>query len=994
MMIRKLFIFGCMAAMLTTASHVTAQDAQRTITKVEPVSVSCPVGTAPRLPYQLLVTYSDGTQAYRQVRWSNAALATEQEQADAARYPAGKSYTVEGYVTGDNTTPNGYPITAKVRVSPEAYKVPSNVPVAEPIPLDKVRLTGDNRLTSNRDLAIREILSWDVTQQLYNYRDTYGLPTEGYTVSDGWDSPTTKLKGHGSGHYMSALAFAYASATDKGQKAELLSRVKRMVDELRMCQEMTFVWNDSLGRYWEARDFAPEAELREMKGTWEAFDQHKKEYKKYGYGYINAIPAHHPALIEMYRGYNNEAWVWAPYYSIHKQLAGLIDIATYVDDKKVAAKALLIAKDMGLWVWNRLHYRTYVKTDGTREERRATPGNRYEMWNMYIAGEDGGTGESLARLSEMVKDPVEKERLLEASNFFDSPAFYEPLSRNIDDIRTRHANQHIPKITSALRSFRGNGNPYYHNIAENFWGMVQGRYSYAMGGVGNGEMFRQPYTQVLSMNTNVYMNHRREMCPNPTLNETCCAYNLAKLTKDLNSFNPDDARYMDYYERVLYNQIVGSLHPEHYLTTYHYAVGLNASKPWGNRTPQESCCGGTGSENHVKYQEAAYFTSDDCIWIGLYLPSVAEWDEQGIVLEQECAWPAEHSTIRIAKGRGKFAMKLRIPYWATEGVKITLNGKLVAVSASEKESYTAMTEVLPIKGELEGVLPCSYVTIPARKWKKGDVVEVHLPFTKHVNYGPDRMTTAATAPNETNTPFAPMWTGTLMYGPLAMGTTGIDNWADATITLDSDLANVTANRPTTESGTHGNLYTLTVGERTFIPDYALDKGQTHYLRIATTGSHAGSGADINSLKELLTIVAERKQAQEAWHALAVKVPDHAPWAPHGYARLMEQYATANHLLQLAESQPDAINAEEVGTITSALNAAINTMRPGNLAELEDLSELLPLITRAKQRHPSRSSDLQKAIDYADMVVSYVGDGSGTHDMIQKATTQLKKEMGE
>jgi DUF1680 family protein len=123
---------------------------------------------------------------------------------------------------------------------------------------------------------------------------------------------------------------------------------------------------------------------------------------------------------------------------------------------------------------------------------------------------------------------------------------------------------------------------------------------------------------------------------------------------------------------------VGSLHPEHYLTTYHYAVGLNASKPWGNRTPQESCCGGTGSENHVKYQEAAYFTSDDCIWVGLYLPSVAEWDEKGVTLEQECAWPAEHSTIRIAKGSGKFAMKLRIPYWATEGVKVMLNGEEVA----------------------------------------------------------------------------------------------------------------------------------------------------------------------------------------------------------------------------------------------------------------------------------------------------------------------------
>ena len=943
----------------------TAQQTERVIKHVESISVTCPIGTAPRLPYQVLVTYSDSTQAYRQVRWDNAALATEQEMADASRFPAGTRYTVGGYITGDNTTPEGFPITADVVVSDKAYDVPNHHPVAEPIPLSRVRLTGKNRLTSNRDLAIREILSWDITQQLYNYRDTYGLSTEGYTISDGWDSPTTKLKGHGSGHYMSALAFAFASSTEERQRDTLRHRIRRMVDELRLCQERTFVWNDSLGRYWEARDFAPEAELRTMQGTWAAFDGHKTQWKQYGYGYLNAIPAHHPALIEMYRGYNNESWVWAPYYAIHKQLAGLIDIATYIDDKTIASKALLIAKDMGLWIWNRLHYRTYVKNEGTREERRATPGNRYEMWNMYIAGEDGGTGESLARLAEMVDNPTEKARLIEASNYFDSPAFYEPLSRNIDDIRTRHANQHIPKITSALRSYRSNGNTYYYNIAENFWTLTQGRYTYATGGVGNGEMFRQPYTQMLSMNTNVAMNHQRELCPNPTLNETCCAYNLAKLTKDLNCFNPDDARYVDYYERVLYNQIVGSLHPEQYLTTYHYAVGLNASKPWGNRTPQESCCGGTGSESHVKYQEATYFTSDDCIWVALYIPSIAKWEAQGITLEQECLWPAEHSTIRITKGQGTFSMKLRIPYWATEGVKITLNGKGIA---SEYE-------------------PSSYVTIPTRRWRKGDVVEVHLPFTKHINYGPDRMTTAATAPGETNTPFAPMWVGTLMYGPLAMGTTDVENWDEATITLDGNLENVIANRPTTESGTHGNMYTLTVDGRTFLPDYALDHNQTHYLRIATTKNDTNNDASLYELQALLLIAEERKQAQEAWHALANKVPDHAPWAPYGYARLMEQYAIADSLIK--NSNPQSIS-HSLALVVANLNAAINTMRPGNLAELEDLSELLALINQSKQQ-AAPNKTLQEAIKYAEMVVSYVSDGSGTHDMIQRALTRLKAE---
>ena len=940
----------------------TAQSAERTIIHTAPLHIACPVGNVPRLPYQLLVTYRDSTQAYRQVRWSNAPLATEQEQADASRYPVGTSYTIEGYITGDNTTSEGYPVTARVSVTDKPYSTPSSTPVAQPLPLDKVRLTGDNRLTSNRDLAIREILSWDITQQLYNYRDTYGLSTEGYTVSDGWDSPTTKLKGHGSGHYMSALAFAFASAIEESQKEALRQRIQCMVNELRLCQERTFVWNDSLGRYWEARDFAPEAELRTMQGTWEAFDEHKTHWEEYGYGYLNAIPAHHPALIEMYRGYNNESWVWAPYYAIHKQLAGLIDIATYIDDKEVASKALLIAKDMGLWIWNRLHYRTYVKSDGTREERRSTPGNRYEMWNMYIAGEDGGTGESLARLAEMVGDSTEKARLIEASNYFDSPAFYEPLSRNIDDIRTRHANQHIPKITSALRSYRTNGNPYYYHIAENFWTLVQGRYTYATGGVGNGEMFRQPYTQMLSMNTNVYMNHQHEMCPNPTLNETCCAYNLAKLTKDLNTFNPNDARYMDYYERVLYNQIIGSLHPEQYLTTYHYAVGLNASKPWGNRTPQESCCGGTGAESHVKYQEAAYFASDDCIWIALYIPSIAKWDTQGITLEQECLWPAEHSTIRITKGRGKFAMKLRIPYWATEGVKITLNGKDIATQ------YT----------------PCNYVTIATRRWRKNDVVEINLPFTKHINYGPDRMTTASTAPDETSTSFPPMWLGTLMYGPLAMGTTGISNWNEATITLDNNFDNITVNRPTTESGTHGNLYTLTIGNNTFLPDYALDQNQTHYLRIATTENITNSDADFNELNNLFLIAKERKEAQESWESLTIKIPEHAPWAPHGYARLITQYNIADSLIRNQDTQS---TIHHIPAVIADLSAVINTMRPGNLAEPEDLIELLHLIRQAKQL-PS-SSTLQKAIEYAEMVVSYVSDGSGTHDMIHRATLSLK-----
>lgn len=946
------------------ASTSMPKSKHRAISKVETIVVEAPQGTAPRLPWQVWVTYSDGTHEWRQTRWSNSARATEEE---LAKYEVGKEYTVDGVIIGDNTTENGYPITAKVKVVSGAWAVPSNVPVAQPLPLGDVKLTGDNRLTSNRELDINQLLSLDVTQQLYNYRDTYGQSTEGYTMSDGWDSPQTKLKGHGSGHYMSALAFAYASATNPAQKAQLKANIKRMVDELRACQELTFVYSDSLGRYFEARDYAPEDVLKQMKGNWRAFDEYKKDYKHYGYGYINAIPAAHPALIECYRAYNNEEWVWAPYYSIHKQLAGLIDIANNVDDKEIADKALLVAKDMGLWVWNRLKYRTYVKGDGTREERQAKPGNRYEMWNMYIAGELGGMQESMARLASMVSDPNEKAKLLEGATFFDAPAFYEPVAHNIDDIRTRHANQHIPMIVGAINLYKGNANPYYYNIAYNFWNLVQGRYAYAMGGVGNGEMFRQPYSQMLSMNTSVSRGWGRNSrpMPDPDLNETCCAYNLAKLTKDLNGLNPDDARYMDYYERVLYNQLVGSVDADQYATTYQYAVGMNAIKPFGNETPQSTCCGGTGVENHVKYQEAAYFVNDDAIWVALYMPTVAYWKAKGVTIEQDCLWPAEKSTVKITKGGATFAMKLRVPYWATEGFDVKLNGKSVA------KSYQ----------------PCSYVEIPSRQWSVGDVVEVVMPFTKHLNFGPDKMELAATVENPQQT-FAPMWIGTVMYGPLVMTTEDVKDWSNADINLSSDLKEIQLNGASEGTGKDGNLYTLSLNGLKFVPDYYEKNHSTHYLRlnVQSSGKKVKSGKlDKSGLEAAIKIASERKADQEKWNALTVKVPAHAPWAPNGYARLMEQLKNAETVNAKASK---SLTQSEVNSAATALNMVINTMRPGNLAEPEDLSELQNLLTDTKEIR-NKNTQVREAIDYADMVVGYVNGGSGTKDMIVKALDQLK-----
>lgn len=945
----------------------TAATVYRTISKVSVVTVDCPEGTAPRLPNLVWVTYSDGYSEYRQVRWANAPLADEQAEADAHKHPAGSQYEIGGFVIGDETTDNGYPVKAQIKVVAEGYQTPEKE-VAHTFSLADVSIDGDNRLTHNRDEALREICSWDVTQQLYNYRDTYGLSTEGYTKSDGWDSPDTKLKGHGSGHYMSAIAQAYAVATNPEQKAILRKNITRMVNELRECQEKTFVYNKELKRNWEARDFAPEAELREMKGTWTAFDEYKKHPELYGYGYINAIPAQHCALIEMYRAYNNSDWVWAPYYSVHKQLAGLIDIATYFDDKDICDKALLIAKDMGLWVWNRMHYRTYVKQDGTQDERRAKPGNRYEMWDMYIAGEVGGMSESLARLSEMVSNPDEKAKLLEAANCFDAPKFYDPLSKNIDDIRTRHANQHIPMIIGALRSYKSNQKPYYYNLAENFWRLVQGRYMYAMGGVGNGEMFRQPYTQILSMATNGLQEGESEAYPD--INETCCAYNLVKLSKDLNCYNPDNAQYLNYIERTLYNQIIGSLNPDQYQTCYQYAVGLNATKPFGNETPQSTCCGGTGSENHTKYQQSAYFANDHTLWVGLYMPTTLHWKEKGVTIKQDCLWPAQHSAIKITEGEGNFTLKLRVPYWATQGFSIKVNGKEVA------KSYQ----------------PSTYVELEQKHWKVGDVVEIDMPFSKHIEYGADKLSSDVASLD--GTPLKTSWVGTLMYGPLVMAGTGAQTWNQATLNIDSRLSNITvgeSNGVTTGAG--ANLLTLKLNGKEFQPDYYRNANSTHYYRINLTDAKSKKSKkvkiDFTELNSLLNLAAERKADQEKWNALSQKVPEYAPWAPFGYERMQKVMAQAQELVAKGKKK---VTQDELEGTTAILNRAINTMRPGNLAEMEDLRELSGLLRRAGWPDDNTSDELKDAISYGRMVQKYVTDGSGTHDMIHAAVGKLKKAM--
>jgi hypothetical protein len=250
--------------------------------------------------------------------------------------------------------------------------------------------------------------------------------------------------------------------------------------------------------------------------------------------------------------------------------------------------------------------------------------------------------------------------------------------------------------------------------------------------------------------------------------------------------------------------------------------------------------------------------------------------------------------------------------------------------------------------------PSSYVEIPVRKWSEKDVVEVTMPFTKHIDFGPDKVDGH--------------WLGAFMQGPLVMAATGIKTWDEATADLNTSL----------------NL----------IPDYEGDQHLTHYFRInvpatplaQSSTTNLPSSIDKSQLRELLLIAKSRSDEQQTWNALMVKVPEYAPWAKHGFDRMKELQTKAQPLM---DAPDDQFTQEEIDKTASALNAVINAMRPGNLPELEDLDELQQLLEQAKQL-PEDDEKANRAISYAAMVIRYVSDGSGTMDMILRATNQLKE----
>jgi len=389
--------------------------------------------------------------------------------------------------------------------------------------------------------------------------------------------------------------------------------------------------------------------------------------------------------------------VWAPWYTLHKIYSGLIDQYLYCDNEQ----ALNIVTKTAKWAYDKL-------SPLTEAQRK-----------IMIRNEFGGVNESFYNLYSITGNQDCKK----LAEFFYHADLLDPLAEGSIDLYFKHANTFIPKIIGEARNYELHDNQRSKKIAESFWQAVIDRQTYCTGGNSSQEKFI----------------HDNKISENLTgfTQESCNTNNMLKLTRHLFCWNAEP-KYADYYERALYNHILGQQDPESGMISYFLPLLPGSHKFYS--TPEQSfwCCVGTGFENHAKYGEAIYYHTDNSLYVNLFIPSELTWKEKGLKVRQETNFPEDgkvNLTISTDKGI-KMSLYLRYPSWA-KNVEVKVNGKKISVKQK----------------------PSSYIIVD-RVWKNGDKVEINYPMSLQVceaNDNPDK--------------FA------ITYGPLVlagvMGTEGI-----------------------------------------------------------------------------------------------------------------------------------------------------------------------------------------------------------------------------
>ena len=486
----------------------------------------------------------------------------------------------------------------------------------EPFPLDQIRLLDGPFLEAagtNQDY----LNSLPEDRLVHNFRVTAGLPSSAEPLG-GWEDPKCELRGHFTGHFLSAAALTYAATGDEAVKA----KGDAIVAHLAQCQQ------------------------------------------KLSNGYLSAFPD------DFFDRLRDGKGVWAPFYTLHKIMAGNLDMYTYCHNQQ----ALEVAEGMARWIG---HWTTGI-SDAHMQR--------------ILQTEYGGMNEVLFNLSAVTGNGG----YFFTGMRFEKPAFFDPLAGHRDELKGLHVNTHIPEVIGAARRYELTAEPYYHEVASYFWDEVVGERSYATGGTSNGERW---LSDPGDLSTQLSVSSE----------ECCCGYNMLKLTSHLHQWTADP-RYMDYYERTLFNSRLGTQHPQNGLKMYYLPLQSGYWKFFNSRFNSFWCCTGTGAEEFSKFGDSIYFHNDHDVFVNLFIASEVRWPEKGLTIRQETRFPDQEGTSLSIKAAAPVAggINVRIPAWAVDGGSVSLNGQPLSAFSS----------------------PGSYLKID-RTWADGDKLELKLPMRLH-----------------------------------------------------------------------------------------------------------------------------------------------------------------------------------------------------------------------------------------------------------------------
>lgn len=473
------------------------------------------------------------------------------------------------------------------------------------------------------------MMSLDVDRLLYFFLDESNR--EGLESYGSWEN--ADLKGHTLGHYLTAMSMLYAQDKDP----EVQRRIDRAIDGMEECQ------------------------------------------KRLGTGLITAF------RLDLLDECETQGTGWAPYYTLHKLLQGLLDAYTFGQNEK----ALRLASAMG---------------DHFAERKKSIEERGIDWAHNLDIMEVGGFGESMLNLYALTLNPAH----LDVARFFHQMSKLAPVAEGRDELedpahlaqhRNRrspnddelhnmhHSNATIPQFMAAARDFELTGDSLYWRAADNFWHFVTQHRTYCNGTTGNFEHWNYG-PDSLSME----LDYRA--------GETCCTYNMIKLSNELFRLHPDE-KYASYVEKALVNDIMGAIYPETADFMYFHTQKPGSHKTFGKNDEVFWCCTGSGMENPQRYVESIYFTDNENLYVNLPIASNLNWQSRAVKLSLESAFPTDgKSEIKIEEGSADFAICMRIPAWCKE-YEISLNGKPIE---------------LP---NINGYARCK------REWKPGDVISLY-----------------------------------------------------------------------------------------------------------------------------------------------------------------------------------------------------------------------------------------------------------------------------